>query len=68
MKGTAAEGRVWAKTGSMFNIRTLSGYVLTADNEMLAFALLANNYTVPSGEIDRMMDDALARMAAFTRR
>jgi hypothetical protein len=35
---------------------------------MLAFALLANNYTVPSGEIDRMMDDALARMAAFTRR
>jgi D-alanyl-D-alanine carboxypeptidase/D-alanyl-D-alanine-endopeptidase (penicillin-binding protein 4) len=68
MKGTPAEGRVWAKTGSMFNIRSVSGYALTGDNEPLAFAFLANNYTVPSSEIDRMMDEALARIAAFTRR
>ena len=45
MKGTPAEARVWAKTGSMFNIRALSGYVLTADDEPLAFSFLANNYT-----------------------
>jgi D-alanyl-D-alanine carboxypeptidase/D-alanyl-D-alanine-endopeptidase (penicillin-binding protein 4) len=67
MKGTPAEGRVWAKTGSMFNIRSLSGYVLTADNEPLAFSFLANNYTVPSAEIEALYDKALARMAAFRR-
>ena len=54
LKGTPAAGRVWAKTGSMFNIDTLSGYVLTADDEPLAFSFLANNYTVPSSEIDAM--------------
>ena len=45
LKGTPAEARVWAKTGSMFNIRTLSGYVVTADDEPLAFSFLANNFT-----------------------
>ncbi len=52
----------------MFNINTLSGYVLTADDEPLAFSFLANNYTVPSSEIDAMMDEALERIASFTRR
>ena len=68
MKGTSAENRVWAKTGSMFNIRTISGYVLTADDEPLVFSFLANNYTVPSKDIDDLMDKALARIAAFRRR
>lgn len=68
LKGTPAENRVWAKTGSMFNIRTISGYVLTADDEPLVFSFLANNYTVPSKDIDEMMDRALARLAAFSRR
>jgi D-alanyl-D-alanine carboxypeptidase/D-alanyl-D-alanine-endopeptidase (penicillin-binding protein 4) len=67
MKGTPAEGRVWAKTGSMFNIRSLSGYVLTADNEPLVFSFLANNYTVPSADVEAMFDTALARIAAFRR-
>jgi D-alanyl-D-alanine carboxypeptidase/D-alanyl-D-alanine-endopeptidase (penicillin-binding protein 4) len=67
MKGTAAEGRVWAKTGSMFNIRTMSGYVLTADDEPLVFSMLANNYRVPSAEIDALMDKALVRLAEFRR-
>jgi serine-type D-Ala-D-Ala carboxypeptidase/endopeptidase (penicillin-binding protein 4) len=68
MKGTPAENRVWAKTGSMFNIRTLSGYVLTADDEPLVVSFLANNYTMPSRDIDEAMDKALARLAGFTRR
>jgi D-alanyl-D-alanine carboxypeptidase/D-alanyl-D-alanine-endopeptidase (penicillin-binding protein 4) len=68
LKGTPAAGRVWAKTGSMFNINTLSGYVLTADNDTLAFSFLANNYTVPSSEIDALMDEALLKLAGFSRR
>ena len=67
MKGTPAEARVWAKTGSMFNIRALSGYVLTADDEPLAFSFLANNYTLPSAQIEALYDKALERLAAFRR-
>ena len=68
LKGTPAAGRVWAKTGSMFNIDTLSGYIVTADDEPLAFSFLANNFTVPSSEIDAMMDEALLKLAGFSRR
>jgi D-alanyl-D-alanine carboxypeptidase/D-alanyl-D-alanine-endopeptidase (penicillin-binding protein 4) len=67
MKDTPAAGRVWAKTGSMFNIRTLSGYVMTADDEPVVFSFLANNYRVPSADIDAVMDKALARLAEFRR-
>jgi D-alanyl-D-alanine carboxypeptidase/D-alanyl-D-alanine-endopeptidase (penicillin-binding protein 4) len=68
MKGTPAENRAWAKTGSMFNIRSMSGYVLTADEEPLVFSFLANNYTVPSKDVEELMDKALARLAAFSRK
>jgi D-alanyl-D-alanine carboxypeptidase/D-alanyl-D-alanine-endopeptidase (penicillin-binding protein 4) len=36
MKGTAAEGNLRAKTGTMTNIRSLAGYVTTREGEHLA--------------------------------
>src|SRR5262249_37845501 len=44
MKGTAAEGNVRAKTGSLRYVYTLSGYVTTAAGERMAFSLMLNNY------------------------
>jgi D-alanyl-D-alanine carboxypeptidase/D-alanyl-D-alanine-endopeptidase (penicillin-binding protein 4) len=67
MKGTAAESRVWAKTGTLSNVRTLSGYVITAAGEPLAFAMLANNFRVSSAEIDGIFDKALVRLVKFAR-
>jgi serine-type D-Ala-D-Ala carboxypeptidase/endopeptidase (penicillin-binding protein 4) len=67
LKGTPAEGRVRAKTGSMFNIRALSGYLLTVDDEPLVFSFLANTYTVPSAQIEAMMDEALVRLVTRQR-
>ena len=42
MKGTAAEGNVRAKTGTIGYVNTLSGYVTTAAGERLAFSLMLN--------------------------
>ena len=53
---------VWAKTGSLEYVRTLSGYVRTADGRMMAFSLLANNYTVPSYRITQAMDRIVLAM------
>jgi D-alanyl-D-alanine carboxypeptidase/D-alanyl-D-alanine-endopeptidase (penicillin-binding protein 4) len=38
----ALHGRVWAKTGTINQVRALAGYVQRDDGTLLAFALLAN--------------------------
>lgn len=67
MKDTVAAGRVWAKTGSMSNVRSLSGYLLTLDEEPIAFSFIANGFRVPASQIDAAMDEALVRLAKFPR-
>lgn len=44
MRGTPAEGNLRAKTGTLNGVAALSGYVRTADGELLAFAMLMQNY------------------------
>jgi D-alanyl-D-alanine carboxypeptidase/D-alanyl-D-alanine-endopeptidase (penicillin-binding protein 4) len=43
MRGSAAEGRVLAKTGTLNLANALAGYVTTVRGERLAFALFVNN-------------------------
>jgi D-alanyl-D-alanine carboxypeptidase/D-alanyl-D-alanine-endopeptidase (penicillin-binding protein 4) len=57
MKGTPAEGRVLAKTGTLALVNALAGYVTTAGGETLAFAALANG--------QREGKDTLAAMDAL---
>ena len=65
MKGTAAEGNVHGKTGTVDRARALSGYVTTADGRLLLFSFLCNNFTVPNREVERVQDVLLARLAAM---
>jgi D-alanyl-D-alanine carboxypeptidase/D-alanyl-D-alanine-endopeptidase (penicillin-binding protein 4) len=67
LAGTAAEGRVRAKTGTVDNARAIAGYVDTAGGETLIFSIIANNFTVPTSAIDAAADQALLRLATFTR-
>jgi D-alanyl-D-alanine carboxypeptidase/D-alanyl-D-alanine-endopeptidase (penicillin-binding protein 4) len=67
LKGTVAEGRVQAKTGSMSNVRALSGYVSTADGEPLAFSILANNFETPADVVNNATDAIVIRLAQFRR-
>jgi serine-type D-Ala-D-Ala carboxypeptidase/endopeptidase (penicillin-binding protein 4) len=67
LKDTPASGRVWAKTGSMSQVRSLSGYLLTLEDEPLVFSFIVNGFRVPSREIDAAMDRALLRLIDFKR-
>jgi len=66
--GTPAAGRVWAKTGSMFNIRTLSGFITPQGGEPLVFSMMANQYTTPTSRIDEMMNAAVIWLAGASER
>ncbi|HEY4303320.1 MAG TPA: D-alanyl-D-alanine carboxypeptidase/D-alanyl-D-alanine-endopeptidase [Gemmatimonadaceae bacterium] len=65
MKGTPAENNVHAKTGSVALSRSLSGYVTTADGQMLIFSYLSNNWTVPTRNVERVQDAISARLAGM---
>ena len=68
MRRTRAEGNAVAKTGSISNVRSLSGFVRTRDGEMLAFSILANDFVIPSATIAWIADLAVETLANFTRK
>ena len=68
MKGTRAEANATAKTGSIANVRSLSGYVRTRDGETLVFSILANAFSIPSATVNWMADLAVETLANFTRK
>jgi len=65
MKGTVAEGNARAKTGSLTNVRSMAGFVKSADGETLAFAIFANNYENSSAVINATSDEILVRLAGY---
>jgi serine-type D-Ala-D-Ala carboxypeptidase/endopeptidase (penicillin-binding protein 4) len=65
MRGTAAEGKVHAKTGSVANARSLSGYALTADGHTLIFSLLANNWTTRQASVDSIQSGIAVLLASL---
>ena len=67
MKGTAAEGNVHAKTGSMTGVRSICGYLTTRDGEQLAFSIIGNNYTASGHSANELEDRILLRLVDFSR-
>jgi D-alanyl-D-alanine carboxypeptidase/D-alanyl-D-alanine-endopeptidase (penicillin-binding protein 4) len=56
---------VHAKTGTVAQSRSLSGYVTTADGRMLIFSFLSNNFTVPTRSVERVQDAIATRLASM---
>ncbi len=65
MKHTAAEGNVKAKTGTISNVRGLSGYVTTLDGEELVFSFLVNGHLLTSRDTETITDSVLEILANY---
>ena len=63
MVGTNAQGRVFAKTGSLSHVNALAGYVDTISGRHLAFSIIVNNHTRPPREATGAMDEICALLA-----
>ena len=68
LHNTRAEGNAIAKTGSIANVRSLSGFVKTRDGEMVVFSILANDFIIPSSTITMIADLAVETLANFSRK
>ena len=68
LRGTAAANNVHAKTGSIANVRSLSGYVTSADGERFVFVMIANHFTTSRRVVEVVQDHVLQRLATFRRR
>ena len=56
MQNTRAQGNLHAKTGTLGMVRSLSGYVRTADGRLLEFGILCNNWTTTQAAVDHVAD------------
>ena len=65
MIGTPAQGNVHAKTGTLDLVRSLSGYVTSADGHLLLFSVLANNWTVPVRQVEAVQDAIAVQLASM---
>jgi D-alanyl-D-alanine carboxypeptidase/D-alanyl-D-alanine-endopeptidase (penicillin-binding protein 4) len=50
------EAHVYAKTGSLGGVKSLSGYAVTAKGEQIAFSILTNNLSTPGKRINDVID------------
>ena len=63
MKGTAAEGRVFAKTGTVSAVSNLAGYVDTKSGRRLAFAIMCQNFVGSARPWRELQDRICAELA-----
>lgn len=68
MKGTAAQGNVRAKTGTLGTATSLSGYVFSAAGERLVFSLMINNPPRQFDARENFTDAIAVLLANFTGR
>lgn len=67
MRGGAAEGNLRAKTGTLAGVTSLSGYVRTAEGELLAFSMLMQDFA-SGGDRYRTIQNRIGELMASLRR
>ena len=68
LKGTRAQNNLRAKTGTIANVSAISGYLRSADGEMMAFSMIANNFLANRKEAEQLQNRAIERLAGFSRK
>lgn len=57
------EGRVFAKTGTISNVNSLSGYLVRDDGREVVFSVLTNGSGLPASRVRAAIDDVVRSLA-----
>jgi PBP4 family serine-type D-alanyl-D-alanine carboxypeptidase len=63
MRGTPAQGRVLAKSGTLRDVDALAGYAQARSGERLAFAVVVNHHSLPGREAAAAIDEICSLIA-----
>ncbi|MFN3939224.1 MAG: D-alanyl-D-alanine carboxypeptidase/D-alanyl-D-alanine-endopeptidase [Chitinophagales bacterium] len=63
--GTVAQGKILAKSGSMYKVRSYTGYVQGKSGKIYTFSIIVNNYTCASAEIKSKIEKLMILMAGL---
>jgi len=64
MKGTPAANNVHAKTGTLGQVRALSGYITGRSGTLYAFSLLMNNFPGTARQAGNAQDKFVEHLAS----
>lgn len=56
LRDTSAEGKVFAKTGYIGSVVSLSGYIQRIDGSELVFSVIVNHYNAPTSQVQSAVD------------
>jgi len=65
LKGTAAEGRAFAKTGTLRQSNALAGYVHAKSGARFVFSIVVNHHTAPSRDAVDAIDAVVEALASY---
>lgn len=65
LKGTAAEGRAFAKTGTLRQSNALAGYVHAKSGARFVFSIVVNHHTAPSSDAVEAIDAVVEALARY---
>lgn len=65
MKDTVAEGRVYAKTGTLNRVNCLAGYIIVDGTPRLAFALMMSGYSCPASKVRKIQDQVAIHLTRY---
>ncbi|MEO1523618.1 MAG: D-alanyl-D-alanine carboxypeptidase, partial [Cyanobacteria bacterium J06633_2] len=62
-RGTALDGKIFAKTGTLNHVDALSGYMQARSGQTLVFSVIVNDRPLESPAARRQIDSTLLRIA-----
>ena len=61
-RGTAAQGKIAAKSGTMTRVKSYAGYVSAKNKHTIAFAIMVNNYNCTSYQMKKKLEKIMVKL------